>query len=215
MKVRFVMHAAALTGVTLLTGVVLSACGSDDAGSGGHAMPGMGSATSAAPASSAAAAFGDADVVFAQHMIPHHQQAVEMAGMAQTRAADPEVKKLAAQIKDAQGPEITTLTGWLTTWGKPVPQASDGGMDMGGMDMGGGMPGMMSGADMAKMSKASGKDFDTMFLTMMIAHHEGAVSMAKDEVAQGKSTDAVALANQIITTQQAEITSMKAILARL
>jgi uncharacterized protein (DUF305 family) len=209
---RTLTRRAALTGAALLAGVVLSACGSNDSGSHNGPMPGMGNTTSA-PASSAAAAFGDADVAFAQQMIPHHQQAVAMATLADARAADPEVKNLAGQIKAAQDPEIATMTAWLTAWGKPTPSASMGH----GMDMGGGtaMPGMMSDADMTKLAAATGKNFDKEFLTMMIAHHQGAITMAKDQVSTGKNADAITLAKQIITAQEAEIATMKAILARL
>jgi uncharacterized protein (DUF305 family) len=127
---------------------VPGACGSNDNGSHNGSMPGMGNATSPAPTGIAAAAFADADVTFAQQMIPHHQQAAAMAAMADTRAADPEVKRLAGQIKAAQDPEIATMTGWLTTWDKLMPMSStDHGMDMGGTAM----PGMMSGADMTKL----------------------------------------------------------------
>ncbi|MGC1214716.1 MAG: DUF305 domain-containing protein [Micromonospora sp.] len=82
-----------------------------------------------------------------------------LAELADTRAADPEVKKLAGQIKAAQDPEIATMTGWLSAWGMPAPSASTGhGTSMPGMDHG--MPGMMSDADMAKLAAASGADFD-------------------------------------------------------
>jgi uncharacterized protein (DUF305 family) len=81
--------------------------------------------------------------------------------------------------------------------------------------MGHGMPGMMSAADMAKLEAATGKEFDKQFCTMMIDHHEGAVAMAKDELADGANPEAKAMAQQIITAQQAEITQMKQILARL
>jgi uncharacterized protein (DUF305 family) len=210
---RTLTRRAALAGAALLAGMVLSACGANDNGSPNGAMPHTGGSPSAAPTSIAAAAFADADVTFSQQMIPHHQQAVAMAALASTRDTDPEVKKLAGQIKAAQDPEIATMTGWLTMWGKPMPMAStDHGMDMGG---GTAMPGMMSGADMTKLAAATGKDFDKQFLTMMIAHHEGALTMAQNEAAAGKNPDAIALAQQITTTQQAEITAMKAILARL
>jgi uncharacterized protein (DUF305 family) len=197
-----------LSGLALLTGLALSACGSNADHS---TMPGMGSGASAAPTSGAASAFNDADVTFAQRMIPHHQQAVAMAALADNRAVDAEVKKLAGAIEAAQGPEITTMTGWLTAWGQPAPAASMGGANMPGMDM----PGLMSDDDMAKLSAASGKNFDEEFLHMMIEHHQGAISMAQDEVAKGKNPDATALAKQIITSQQAEIGTMKTILARL
>jgi uncharacterized protein (DUF305 family) len=210
---RTLTHRAGVLSAALLTGVLLSGCGSNDSGAhNSSSMPGMGNGASVAPSGSAAATFANADVTFAQQMVPHHQQAVAMAALADTRATDPDVKKLAEQIKAAQQPEITTMTGWLTAWGQPAPTASmDHGMDMSG----GAMPGMMSVADMKKLTAASGKDFDKEFLTMMIAHHEGAVTMAKDEVANGKNPDATALAQQVITSQQAEIATMKSILARL
>jgi len=199
---------AAVMGTVLLAGILLSACTTTDG------APGLGST-----ATSAAATIGNADVVFAQHMIPHHQQAVAMAALAGTRASDPEIKTLATQIETAQDPEITMMTGWLRAWGKPLPDASTGDMDMDmgdGAGMGNGsVPGMMSAADMTKLAAVSGKEFDKQFLLMMIEHHQGAITMAQDEVNAGNSPDAVALANKIVTAQQAEIVTMKKILARL
>ena len=95
-----------------------------------------------------------------------------------------------------------------------VQEEKGGGMDMGGMGHGG-QSGMMSDADMAKLKAAGGKDFDKQFCTMMIAHHQGAIAMAKDELANGTNGDAKTLAQKIITAQQAEIDTMNKILARL
>ncbi|RZU53197.1 uncharacterized protein (DUF305 family) [Krasilnikovia cinnamomea] len=204
-----------LAGVAAAAAFVVSACGGGDSPSGSDHGPSM----MASPgASASAAAFNDADVMFAQMMIPHHQQAIEMAELAETRAADPEVKALAGKIKAAQQPEIDSMTGWLHTWDAPMPGMSmSGGMSMPSTmpSMGHGMPGMMSDADMGKLEKATGKEFDKQFCTMMIAHHEGAVTMAKDELAKGVNPEAKAMAQQIITAQEAEITQMKQILARL
>ncbi|MEH0843369.1 DUF305 domain-containing protein [Micromonospora sp. CPCC 205711] len=203
---------AALAGVTLTAALALAACGGDDHQAGsGHDMPGTGA--TGAPSASASAGFGDADAMFAQMMIPHHQQAVQMSELAGTRAQDPEVKQLAAQIKAAQAPEIATMTGWLTAWGRPVPSASPAGGHLPGMDHG--MPGMMSDADMAKLAAASGQEFDRQFLTMMIAHHQGAITMAKEEIANGVNADAKSMAQQIVAAQQGEIETMNKILARL
>jgi len=140
-------------------------------------------------------------------MIPHHQQAVQMAGLAETRAADTEVKSLAAQIKAAQDPEIKTLTGWLTAWGKPVepPQGHSGHA----------MPGMMSDAETGELTAATGMDFDRMFAQMMIAHHNGAIQMAKDEQAGGANSDAKALAATIERAQADEVGKLEMILDRL
>lgn len=208
MFTRTLARRAALAGVTVTVALALAACGDDSTSGSGTPGPG-GSGT---PAAGASASFGDADVTFAQMMIPHHQQAVAMAELAGTRAADPELRKLAGQIKDAQAPEIATMTGWLAGWGRPMPSASSG-HGMPGMDHG--MPGMMPDADMTKLAAASGTDFDRQFLTMMIAHHEGAITMAKDELARGANPDAKALAQQIVTAQQGEIDTMRKMLGRL
>lgn len=200
-----VLRRGLLAGAAVTATLVLSACGGTDSSSGS----GMnhGGAAPAAPAGAASAtAFNDADVAFAQMMIPHHRQAVEMAAMADGRAAGTEVKDLAAKIKGAQQPEIDTMNEWLTAWGKPTAAPDQG--------HGSQSHGMMSDADMAKMMDAEGADFDKQFLTMMIAHHEGAVTMAKDETAKGSNAEAKALASKIITDQQAEITTMRDLLGK-
>ncbi|GAB3669133.1 DUF305 domain-containing protein [Nocardioides korecus] len=145
--------------------------------------------------------FSNADVTFAQSMIPHHQQAVAMAKMAKAHASSPEVKKLAEKIEAAQGPEISTMQGWLKDWGKSKASGSMGGM-----------PGMMSGSDMNGLDKATGAAFDKMFLTMMVAHHTGAIEMAKTEQSKGKNADAMALAKNIEKAQTTEIAQMKKML---
>lgn len=204
-----------LAGATVTTALLLSACGGGDSETasdpgmnhGGAPAATASAATSAA--ASAGAAFNDADVMFAQMMIPHHQEAVEMAAMADGRAASGQVKDLATKIKGAQQPEIDTMTGWLTAWGKaPMPDMS-GGMDHGAM------PGDMSDADMAALHDAKGAAFDKQFLTLMVEHHEGAVEMAQEQIAKGSDPQAKALAAKIVTDQQAEIATMKKILAGL
>jgi len=208
-----VLRRGLLAGAAVTTSLVLSACGGGDDTSSSGMDHGAMTTPASAPATASAATFNDADVTFAQSMIPHHQQAVQMAAMADGRASSAEVKDLAAKIKAAQQPEIDTMNGWLTAWGKPaaMPGMSHG-TDMGDM---GGMPGMMSNADMAKLMDAKGKEFDKQFLTMMVAHHEGAITMAKEETAKGSNTDAKALAAKIVTDQQAEITKMQGLLSNL
>ncbi|HEX8628694.1 MAG TPA: DUF305 domain-containing protein, partial [Catenuloplanes sp.] len=122
-------------------------------------------------------------------------------------------KALAAKIKQAQAPEIEQLTGWLTSWGAPMPSApADGGHGMPGMNTQ--MPGMMTDKDMAGMKAATGAGFDKMFLQMMIQHHQGAVEMAKTEQQQGKDAAAKALAAKIEADQTAEIQQMQALLSK-
>ncbi|MCA2222500.1 DUF305 domain-containing protein [Nonomuraea aurantiaca] len=192
--------------------ILLTACGgTDSASTGGPDMSTMSSSAPAATPTStqSGAGFNDADVMFAQMMIPHHQQAVEMADLAETRASDKEVKELAAKIKAAQDPEIQTMRGWLAEWGKPLPT---GGMDQG---MGHDMPGMMSEADMKKLEDAKGAAFDRQFAELMIAHHNGAITMARTEQSQGSNPEAKELAKTIENAQQTEVAQMKKMLDRL
>lgn len=162
------------------------------------------------------------DIAFAQSMIPHHQQAVDMAGLAlQSHAkASPDVRRLATRIQAAQDPEIDQMTGWLEQWQAPtvMPGVADAddlaAMDHGGHDMGAmTMSGMMTSEDMAALRQATGARFDAMWLQMMIAHHEGAVLMAEQVKAQPGNPEVVTLANQIIAAQQQEIGTMKQLLA--
>ena len=113
---------------------------------------------------------------------------------------------MAARISSAQRPEIDLMTGWLESWGAPVPE------DMSGMDMGGSMPGMMSMADMDSLEGSSGDAFDRQFLTMMIAHHQGAVQMANVEIREGDNPEAITLAEQVVSGQTSEIARMQDLL---
>jgi uncharacterized protein (DUF305 family) len=205
-----VLRRGLLAGAAVTATLLLSACGGGDSSSSGSGMDhGM------TPTTAAAATFNDADVTFAQSMIPHHKQAVEMASMADSRASDAQVKELASKIKAAQQPEIDTMNEWLTAWDKPAAMPSmSTDSDMSGMDHGS-MSGMMSDADMNMLMNAKGAAFDKQFLTMMISHHRGAIEMATQETAEGSNPDAKALAQKINTDQQAEITTIKAILGRL
>ncbi|MDX6315874.1 MAG: hypothetical protein QOF84_591 [Streptomyces sp.] len=205
---RSLIRRSALVAVTVAAGLVLAACASS---SSGHDMSSMdSSSTPSASASASAGAHNAQDVAFAQQMITHHRQAIEMADLAATRASSSEVKSLATTIKGAQDPEIKTMSGWLTSWGEAVPE------DMAGMghDMSSGMPGMMSAADMTKLDKASGTEFDTMFLQMMVQHHQGAVEMAKTEQSKGAYGPAKTLAASVITAQTAEIKQMNSLLSK-
>lgn len=209
MKTRLLPTAGA---AALAAGLVFGACSSDH-GSMGMATTSTASAEAAIPAD---AEFNATDVAFAQGMIPHHAQAIVMADMALAQSTNPDVTKLATEIKAAQAPEIEQLTNWLEAWGQPVPDSAGGdGMDhsMDGMD-GMMMSGMMSDADMARLENATGADFDTMWLELMVQHHEGAITMARDEVAGGEYGPTKALAEAIISSQQVEIDTMNTLLTR-
>jgi len=213
---------AILTALALGATLALAGCGSsnDTGGMGGmdhsSASPPMSQMPSSSAGSSGASAsastaeqFNDADVMFVQGMIPHHKQAVEMSDMlAKKSGVSAETTALAEQIKAAQGPEITTMEGWLKAWGKSV----DGGM--GGMDhdMGGGMA---TDAEMKEFEQADGAAAERMFLEMMTAHHQGAIMMAQAEVKNGKNADTITMAKNIATSQQSEIATMKKLLTNL
>jgi uncharacterized protein (DUF305 family) len=180
--------------LVLSLALTLSACG-------GSAAPAGEAPTSAS--ADAGAQHNDADVGFAQVMVPHHQQAIEMAEVALERAQDAEVRALAEQIRATHDPQLTTLTGFLESWG--ATPADDGMAGMAGMEDHSGMSGMMGQGDMDALADASGAAFDSMFLEMMIAHHEGAVADAQRAVAEGANPQVKELAAQIVSDQTAEI----------
>ena len=192
-----------LAGLLVAALLVLVGCGSGDEPSSSANIP-------------ESAEFNDADVSFATDMIPHHAQALVMVDMTRDRDLDPEFEQLAQQILDAQGPEIEEMTGWLRDWDQPIPETSrdhanahDDSMDPGDMAE---MPGMMSGAELDDLAAADVSSFEEMWMTMMIAHHEGAIEMAQAEQEDGEFPDAIALAEGIESSQEAEIEQMRAML---
>ncbi|MFF9909460.1 DUF305 domain-containing protein [Streptomyces sp. NPDC013457] len=202
-----------LTGAAAVAALLLAACGS--AGDSAHDAAGgtKPGAAASASGSSAAGAFNDADVAFAQAMIPHHQQALEMAELADGRAEDDGVKRIVADIEKAQDPEIRTMRSWLKSWGKP--ESAGAGGHGGGHGSGHAMAGMMSEQDMKGLESLRGKAFDRKFAELMTAHHEGAVAMAKTEQKDGRDATAKKLADDVVRTQSAEIAELKKILDRL
>jgi uncharacterized protein (DUF305 family) len=198
----------------LATVLSVSACTSP--ASDGHNDHDQGAATSTVAATPAV--FNDADVTFATDMIPHHQQAVQMSALVPDRSTNPQLVKLAADISAAQGPEIETMKVFLVQWrggetggqerSDPGNESGHGGHEMAGMQM----PGMVDEGTMTKLESLKGAEFDTLWLQSMIGHHEGAIEMAKTELADGASTDAKKLAQGIVTAQEAEIAQMKQML---
>jgi uncharacterized protein (DUF305 family) len=142
------------------------------------------------------------DVAFVTDMIPHHAQAVEMSALVPERSTNPQVIELAAQISAAQQPEIDVMKVFLVQW-KENPET-----DSGHEGHGSTMQGMVDDATMTKLRSLQGAEFDTLWLQSMIGHHQGAIEMAKAELANGENVDAKRLAQTIIDTQQAEIGRM-------
>ena len=202
-------------GVAALAAVAtIGACGSSATKEAASSSAG----SSVASSSPAQAAHNQADAMFAHMMIPHHQQAIEMSDMILAKQGiDPRVVELATQIKAAQGPEIATMQGWMTDWGMGG-MAGMPGMDhgnMGGMGNMAGMDGMMTPAQMDALKNAEGVEASKLFLSGMITHHEGAITMAQNEIKNGQFPDAIALSKSIIESQQKEIDTMKQILGTL
>ncbi|WP_427006962.1 DUF305 domain-containing protein [Pseudarthrobacter sp. H2] len=199
--------ALALAGCT--TGSSGSSATSSSSATTGNSMPGTDHGPGMMSSSAPAATGHNADVMFVRMMIPHHAQAVEMSDIMLKKQDIPaEVTALATKIKAAQGPEIEKMNGWLTSWNEPTMMPS-------GQAMGGGMEGMMGEEDLKKLDAAQGTEAAKLFLTQMIAHHEGAVKMARTESTDGTNPDAVQLSKDIVASQEAEIQEMKDLLATL
>ena len=201
MTSRIARIAAVLTALAAM--LFLSACSSS--GTESHTEYGQ---TSEPVITGEPAGFNADDVAFATDMIPHHEQAVEMADLVPDRSTDPEVAALAGEIKAAQQPEINALRVFLVQWNENPEDGAAGGHEGGH----GAMQGMVDDATMAKMQSLKGAEFDTLWLQSMIAHHEGAIEMAKAEIANGENVDAKAMAQTIVDAQQAEIVRMNQIL---
>ena len=201
---------ALVCGVTLA--LALSACGGEDSSNASDSGTPPAAALSASEISQE---HNDADVQFTQQMIPHHRQATVMAELAGDRAESEQVKTLAEEIIAAQQPEIDTMNAMLEKWGEVMSgDGSMGGIGMGegGMETGG-MNGMMTPQQMTELENASGGEFDRLFLQMMIAHHEGAVEMARAEQADGQNPQAIELAERIDSSQTDEIERMRGLLS--
>lgn len=156
----------------------------------------------------------DADLTFMTSMIFHHAQAVDMTKLAPNRAASKDLKGLADRIADVQGPEIDMMNRWLAAHGQlKIDPSAPGGHGHGGLPMLD-MPGMASPEQMTELKNASGDRFDTLFLQLMIAHHQGALTMADTVRKGGVDVRVQEIADDIIATQSDEIARMRGWLGR-
>ena len=153
------------------------------------------------------AGFNADDVAFVTNMIPHHEQAIQMSALVADRSQNQEVITLADQISAAQQPEINAMRVFLVQWNENPQDGTEGGH--GGH---GAMSGMVDDAAMAKLQSLKGPEFDTLWLQSMISHHQGAIEMAKAEVATGENVDVKRMAQTMIDTQQVEIGQMNEML---
>ena len=164
--------------------------------------------------------YTQADIDFMTGMISHHSQAILMAGWAPTHGASSSVQTLCARIINAQRDEIRTMQQWLRDRQQPVPDGSPHGMKMmmNGSEHTMLMPGMLTDAQLKQLDDARGPEFDRLFLTFMIQHHRGAVSMVKDlfgTYGAGQDELVFKLASDINVDQTTEIARMQRMLFTL
>jgi uncharacterized protein (DUF305 family) len=164
--------------------------------------------------------YTEADVYFMSGMIHHHAQAIVMAGWAPTHGASHQVQTLSARIINAQQDEIATMQRWLSARQQPVPEATPTGMmmNMGGMEHEMLMPGMLSDAQMHQLDQARGTEFDRLFLTFMIQHHRGAITMVDQlfgSYGAGQDETVFKFASDVNVDQSTEIVRMQQMLAAL
>jgi uncharacterized protein (DUF305 family) len=177
--------------VVVLLAAALTSCG-------GSATTRQASQTGPSVTSSSGppAAHNSADVAFARNMIPHHQQAVVLAAMVPAHSANPALRVMATHIAADQQAETRTLSGLLGEWGERVEPGGTA------------MAGMVDQGTLQRLQSLYDNAFDTLWVTSMIGHHQGAITMAQDEIAHGQSAEAVHVATLIITAQQREIAMM-------
>ena len=173
-----------------------------------------------ARADSARLPYTTADITFMQGMIHHHAQAIAMSNWAPSHEASAAVRRLSGRIINAQTDEITAMQHWLGDRNQDVPAATATGMKMkmNGMEHEMLMPGMLSPAQMAQLDKARGREFDRLFLTDMIQHHRGAVSMVRElfgTTGAGQDETVFKFANDVGVDQTTEINRMESMLAAL
>jgi uncharacterized protein (DUF305 family) len=196
----------------LLLGVLAAACQSAPTRSGPGAAP-PGTSTSPAPSSpqpAAAPGFTEADVRFMQGMIGHHAQALEMTALLKTRTTRDDMKLLALRIEVSQRDEIKQMQQWLRDRGQSAPDehahhAHDAKL----------MPGMLTPDEMARLTAATGPEFDRLFLELMIRHHQGALVMVRELLAQpgaAQNSEIFAFASDVESDQSMEINRMRAML---
>ncbi|MCC7194804.1 MAG: DUF305 domain-containing protein [Gemmatimonadaceae bacterium] len=186
----------------------------------GRPKTGPGAAKDRARADSARLPYTKADIDFMAGMIHHHAQAIVMSRWAPTHGASLATQRLCERIINAQSDEISMMQHWLEDRNQPVPEPNAKGMpmDMGGMQHIKPMPGMLTDAQMAELDAARGVEFDRLFLTFMIQHHKGAVTMVKDLFSHrgaGQDETVFKFASDVETDQTTEINRMATMLLQL
>ncbi|MCM2579816.1 DUF305 domain-containing protein [Streptomyces meridianus] len=215
-RTRSRVRAVTVATAAALAALVLGGCSGDSGDSAAEGGPSVvapgkpGEDARTLSADEARKAVGDdtpnsADVGYVRMMIVHHRQALVMTDLAAKHAESDRVSGLARRIAAAQGPEIKAMEGWLKRHGKlgGGPKEHDHGA----------MPGMATPRQLEALSDARGAKFDSLFLKLMITHHQGAVTMATDVLSQGNNVLVEEMANDVIAQQTSEISRMRSLLA--
>jgi uncharacterized protein (DUF305 family) len=181
--------------------------------------PGEGSTTLSAAEFSeiGAPTFVDADVRFMQGMIHHHAQALRMTALVPKHAATDALPVLAERMDLTQTAEIEQMQRWLTDRGQDAPVLHKAHLHAHGVGVGLMMPGMLTEAQLRRLERTRGKEFDELFLTFMIHHHQGALTMVRELYAAngGRESESDAFARHVEADQRIEIDRMQDLLARL
>lgn len=148
----------------------------------------------------------DADVRFSVEMIPHHQQTIQLAELVAGRTTDPYITGLAAEISEKESKEIAQMAAWLKEWNVPSPPAD--------AHQGHDMPGMLTAGEIAMLERASGEEFERLWLRTLSKHLKSGVQMAERVLSSGRHAPTILLAGQMITAQRAEIAEIDERLAR-
>ena len=194
------MKARRFVPVGIISGSLLLGCG-------GSAV--VDSVDDAITATASVASFNDDDVMFAQMMIPHHEQAIEMSDIAldPSVGSSETVRRFATQIRAAQDPEVAVMTEFLRSWDKGL--TVDESIDHSDM-----MTGMLTLDEMSQLGSLRSSAFDRAWIEGMIKHHEGALDMANDVLSKGENLAVRTLAKAIVETQNQEISTMKELLSK-
>lgn len=193
------LRPAALLLAAAVIASCLAACGSssrEDA---------TGTSTQSGKPSTSADPFSHEDIMFAQMMIPHHEQAIEMCDLALKNSENTRIKGLAERIKATQRSEITTMRGWV---------AASGMGDSHSADAHAAMQGLLSEKEMAALAAAKGMEFDRLFLKGMVKHHEGAMDMASN-VTESENGTVSDFANWLVSIQYNEVTEMNVLYSQI
>ncbi|NKE60543.1 DUF305 domain-containing protein [Lentzea sp. PSKA42] len=187
--------------------LALAGCGGEAIVPEGQQAHGHGATSAAPPVPAASARFNDADVMFAQMMVAHLQQGVDLAQVAKAKASKAQLKELAGAIDTTQREELTMLKSWLKLWGKPENPSTDPNVHAAH----GGLP-LLDAKVVSDIKEKNGAEFDLTYLNLMTGHQGGAVEMARTEQKDGSNPETMAYADRVVQSRQGQVSQMLALM---